>query len=88
MGFGSGSTANVFLVLIPSLFQYPKAIKSLKLKGDSYASSIIGRHPFRVGDLGHDIEQFWTFFRVPTNVAGTRSCEEVDGGKGILPQVL
>jgi hypothetical protein len=31
MDFGSGSTAKVFPVLIPlSLFQYPKAIESLK----------------------------------------------------------
>jgi len=30
MDFGSGLTANVFPVLTPLLFQYPKAIKSLK----------------------------------------------------------
>jgi len=75
MDFGSGIPG-----YDPSLFQYSKAIKSLK-KGASYESSIDDRYTVRVGDSRHGVEQHRTFLRSTSKFSGARSCKESSGGR-------
>src|SRR4029434_3629272 len=89
MDFGSGSTANVFPVLTPSLFQYPKAIKRPE-KGETHESSIDHRYPlrgvFRVPV--HVSEQHRAFLRSPSLFSGARSSKESGGRRGNLSPFL
>jgi hypothetical protein len=55
MDFGSGLTANASPVLTPLPLPISKGYQEPE-KGESYESSVVDRHPVRVGDPGHDIE--------------------------------
>jgi len=55
MDFGSGLTANASPVLTPLPLPICKGYQKPE-KGESYESSVVDRHPVRVGDPGHDIE--------------------------------
>src|SRR4030095_5165483 len=70
----------------PSLFQYPKAIKSLK--GETHESSIDDRYPLRVRVPGHGIEQHRAFLRSASLFSGARSSKESGGRRGCFSPFL